>query len=133
MDSKVTEKQVKEKIKKIIGIFEKYNAIYTLTPMTMGYGESGHPDRLLLIEGTMIGIEAKRDSNNHHCRPELKPKANEVMQKKQAQKIIRAGGIWVCVHSGNLREFVGILNKCSGIPMNGFATKDKEQLTKLIG
>ena len=101
----VTEKLVKDKIKKMIDVFGKYNAIYTLTPMTMGYGESGHPDRLLLINGILVGIEAKKDHNNHHCRPELKPKSNEVMQKKQAQKITNAGGAWVCIHNDNQPEY----------------------------
>ena len=133
MAVQVTEKQVKEKVKKIINIFEKYNAIYTLTPMTMGYGESGHPDRLLLIAGNMVGIEVKKDKNNHHSRPELKPKPNEVMQKRQAKKIIDAGGTWVCIHNDNLKDLVDLLAQNTENGMEGFTQADKEQIIKLIG
>lgn len=129
----VTEKLVKDKIKKIIDVFGKYNAIYTLTPMTMGYGESGHPDRLLLINGVMIGIEAKKDRNNHHSRPELKPKSNEVMQKKQAQKIVGAGGLWVCIHNDNLKYLVGLLNQYARTHMSEFTPADQEAIIKLVG
>ena len=129
----ITEKLVKDKIKKIVETYAKYNDIYTLTPMTMGYGESGHPDRLLLINGMLIGIEAKKDGNNHHCRPELKPKSNEVMQKRQAQKITNAGGAWACIHNDNLKDLVDILNQHGKIHMSEFAPTDQEQIIKLVG
>ena len=129
----ITEKLVKDKIKKMIDVFGKYNAIYTLTPMTMGYGESGHPDRLLLINGVMVGIEAKKDYNNHHCRPELKPKSNEVMQKKQAQKITNAGGAWVCIHNDNLPVLFGLLNQHALHKSHEFSDSDRAELDKLMG
>lgn len=131
--AKITEKLVKDKIKKMIDIFSKYNPIYTLTPMTMGYGESGHPDRLLLINGVLVGIEAKKDHNNHHCRPELKPKPNEVMQKKQAQKIIAAGGAWVCIHNDNLPVLFGLLNQHALHKSHEFSDSDRAELNKLTG
>lgn len=129
----VTEKLVKEKIKKIISVFSKYNQLYTLTPMTMGYGESGHPDRLLLLNGTLIGIEVKKDKNNHHCRPELKPKPNEVMQKKQAQKITSAGGVWTCIHNDNLSVLFDLLNQYALHKFHKFSATDRTELQKLIG
>lgn len=132
MKAVVTEKLVKDKIKKIIDVFGKYNAIYTLTPMTMGYGESGHPDRLLLINGVLVGIEAKKDRNNHHSRPELKAKPNEVMQKKQAQKITNAGGAWVCIHNDNLKDLVEVLNRHARTHMSEFTPADQETIIKLV-
>ena len=131
--AKITEKLVKDKIKKIIDIFSKYNAIYTLTPMTMGYGESGHPDRLLLINGVLVGAEAKKDCNNHHCRPSLKPKPNEVMQKKQAQKITDAGGAWVCIHNDNLPVLITTLDKYALHKSHEFSDSDRAELDKLMG
>lgn len=133
MTAKVTEKLVKEKIKKMLDIFGEYNSIYTLTPMTMGYGDSGHPDRLLLINGTLIGIEAKKDRNNHHSRPELKAKPNEVAQKKQAQKITNAGGVWVCIHNDNLSVLWAVLNEHASTSSFSFNDQHREQLNKIMG
>lgn len=129
----VTEKLVKEKVKKIIEIFSKYIPIYSFCPMTFGYGESGHPDRIVLIEGTYIGVEVKKDQNNHHCRPELKPKSNEVMQKRQAEKIRAAGGEWICVHNNNLQELINILHANGYVHMRQFSAEHKDQLLKLVG
>lgn len=129
----ITEKLVKEKIKKIIDIFLGYIPIYSFCPMTFGYGESGHPDRVVLINGTYIGIEVKKDKNNHHCRPELKPKPNEVMQKRQAEKIRSAGGEWICVHNDNIQEFISLLCVKGSIYLGMFSPEHQEQLTKLVG
>lgn len=131
--AQVTEKLVKDKIRKVVDIFGKYNPIYTLTPMTMGYGESGHPDRLLLINDKLIGIEAKKDKNNHHTRPELKPKSNEVMQKRQAEKIRNAGGEWICVHNENIGELVQLLNKYALVETVHFDNTDVMTIKKLLG
>lgn len=129
----ITEKLAKSKIKKIIDIFSKYNAIYTLTPMTMGYGESGHPDRLLLINGRLIGIEAKKDHKNHHTCPNLKAKPNEVMQQRQANKIKDAGGVWVCIHNYNLGELLNILDECATCKSSSFKHDDLVVVRKLLG
>lgn len=129
----LTEKHAKDKVKKIIELYSKYNPIYSFCPMTFGYGESGHPDRILLVGGSFVGIEVKKDENNHHCRPELKPKSNEVMQKRQAKKITNAGGAWVCIHNNNLQELVSILNKHARTHMSEFAPADQETIIKLIG
>lgn len=129
----VTEKLVKDKVKKIIEFYSKYNDIYSFCPMTFGYGESGHPDRLLLINGMLIGIEVKKDENNHHSRPELKAKPNEVMQKKQAQKITNAGGAWVCIHNDNLPVLFGLLNQHALHKSHEFSDSDCAELNKLMG
>ena len=130
----ITEKLAKDKVKKIIELYSKYNDIYSFCPMTFGYGESGHPDRILLVGGNFVGIEVKKNENNHHCRPELKPKSNnEVMQKRQAQKITNAGGAWICIHNNNLQDLVDLLDsKCRKTCMD-FSDDDFKTLTKLKG
>lgn len=127
----VTEKYVKNKVKKIIELYAKYNSLYTFCPMTFGYGESGHPDRVLLVGKHFIGIEVKRDENNHHCRPELKAKPNEIMQKRQAKHIREAGGTWVCIHNGNLQELVDLLDKLCKVEYRQFNEADAKALVKL--
>lgn len=129
----VTEKLVKDKVKKIIELYSKYNPIYSFCTMTFGYGESGHPDRILLVGGNFVGIEIKKDENNHHCRPELKAKPNEVMQKKQAQKITNAGGAWVCIHNDNLPVLFGLLNQHALHKSHEFSDSDRAELDKLMG
>lgn len=126
-----TEKQVKDKVKKIIELYAKYNDIYTFCPMTFGYGDSGHPDRILLVNHQFVGIEVKRDENNHHCRPELKAKPNEVMQKRQAQKITNAGGAWVCIHNDNLQMLVDLLDSKCKTECRQFEQTDFDLLMKL--
>lgn len=129
----ITEKLVKDKVKKIVGLYSKHNNIYSFCPMTFGYGESGHPDRILLVNGKFIGIEVKKDKNNHHCRPELKPKSNEAMQKRQAEKIINAGGDWICVHNDNLQDLVDLLDAKCTKPSKGFRGDDVKTLAKVTG
>ena len=129
----ITEKLAKDKVKKIIDLYSSYNDIYSFCPMTFGYGESGHPDRILLVGGNFVGIEVKKDENNHHCRPELKPKSTEVMQKRQAQKITNAGGAWVCIHNDNLQMLVDLLDKKCKVDCLNFSDDDFQTLTKLKG
>ena len=111
MTAKVTEKAVKERVKKILDIYATYNPLYKLNPMTFGYGESGHPDTLVLLGGKLLGIECKKDRNNHHVRPELKAKPNEVMQKRQRERIVGAGGDWLCVYNENFGELIDTLDR----------------------
>ena len=129
----ITEKLVKDKVKKIIELYSKYNPIYSFCPMTFGYGESGHPDRILLVGGNFVGIEIKKDENNHHCRPELKAKPNEVMQKRQAQKITNAGGAWICVHNNNLHTLITLLDSECAVLSTHFEQADYDLLMKLKG
>ena len=130
LDANITEKMVKSRVKDIIKIFSKYTPIYTFCPMTFGYGESGHPDRILLVKGNFLGIEVKKDANNHHSRPELKPKPNEVMQKRQAMNIKMAGGDWLCIHKDNLDELIDLLFKYA--PAKIFSQKDVKKLEELV-
>lgn len=128
----VTEKQVKARIKSIVKLIGKYEPVYMQCPMTFGYGESGHPDFLVLIDGTLIGIEAKRDRNNHHSRPELKAKPNEVAQALQAKKIKRAGGEWICIHKDNLDELVNLMFDVANIAdSSDLNEEDANELLKL--
>lgn len=129
----LTEKHAKERVKKIIELYAKYNDIYSFCPMTFGYGESGHPDRILLVNGKFVGIEVKKDENNHHCRPELKAKPNEVMQKRQAQKITNAGGAWICIHNNNLQDLVDLLDSKCRVECCQFEQADFDLLMKLRG
>ena len=128
----ITEKLVKDRIKDIIKLYLRYNPIYTLCPMTFGYGERGHPDRIILVNGAMLGIEAKKDANNPHTRPELKPRPNEAAQQIQARHIKSAGGDWLCIHSGNLQEFADWLDAHAETPSAGMDAKHREALAKLL-
>lgn len=129
----LTEKHAKDKVKKLIDLYAKYNNVYTFCPMTFGYGESGHPDRVVVINGKYIGIEVKKDENNHHCRPDLKAKPNEIAQKKQANKIVAAGGYWICIHNNNLYELVRLLDKVARTPSMSFDDTDFEKYRRLMG
>ena len=129
----LTEKQAKDKVKKLIDLYAKYNNVYTFCPMTFGYGESGHPDRVVVINGRYIGIEVKKDENNHHCRPELKAKPNEVAQKKQARAIEAAGGYWICIHNNNLHELADLLDEVARKTSMSFDNADFEKYKRLIG
>ena len=129
----ITEKLAKDEVKKIIALYSTYNDIYSFCPMTFGYGESGHPDRILLVGGNFVGIEVKKNENNHHCRPELKAKPNEVMQKRQAQKITNAGGAWICIHNNNLQDLVDLLDSKCKTECRQFEKSDFDLLMKLKG
>ena len=127
-----TEKWVKAQVKKLIDLYSKYVPIYRMCPMTFGYGESGHPDTVILINGKMLGIEAKKDKNNHHIRPELKAKPNEVMQKRQAELIRKAGGYWICVYDENIHELDAVIREIGNVDYSGWDVKDFKQLAKLV-
>lgn len=127
----ISEKDVKKRVMDIIKLFSKYADFYTLCPMTFGYGASGHPDILVLVRGKLIGIEVKKDANNHHTRPELKAKPNEVAQKIQKEKIKAAGGKWYCVHRGNILSIVIELITYSGVGFGNMDTEDEAKLHKL--
>lgn len=105
------EKDVKDKVKDIVAAAGKIVPIYTMCPMTFGYGESGHPDRLLYINGHLLGIECKKDGNTSLLRPELKATSSERAQKHRLREITEAGGISIVVHSGNLKQFKSLLEK----------------------
>lgn len=128
----VTEKAVKDRIKEILALFAKHNALYTFCPMTFGYGESGHPDRIVLINGKYLGIEVKKDDANYHCRPHRKPSASEAHQAKQAARIKAAGGEWQCLHSKNLVWLATWLDAHATIKSYDFSPADIARLRKLV-
>lgn len=132
-DKAPNEKAVKAQVKKLLDLYAKYNPLYVLNPMTFGYGESGHPDTLVLVGGMLIGVECKKDRNNHHTRPELKAKSNEVMQKRQAQKITNAGGVWLCIYNENLHELADVLNTHAEYGERDFNETDHKTYKKLLG
>ena len=127
-----TEKWVKAQVKKLIDLYSKYVPVYRMCPMTFGYGESGHPDIVILIKGKMLGIEVKKDKNNHHVRPELKAKSNEAMQKRQAEAISKAGGYWICVYDENIHELDAVIREIGNVDYGGWDVKDFKQLAKLV-
>lgn len=132
-ETKVSEKLVKIKVKRILEIYAKHHDLYTLCPMTCGYGESGHPDRLVLINGHLLGIEAKRDDRSYHFRPHLKPTMTEAAQARQAERIKAAGGDWICVHNDNLHELVIKLDEYTSYSPAVFSEYNTEQLAKIVG
>lgn len=114
MPKKINESHVKAVVKNLIDEAAKIKPLYTMTPATFGFGESGHPDRILLLGGVMYGIECKKDINNSHSRPELKPTKSEAFQKLQLKKLTAAGGIALVIHKDNLDELKVILEQFTG-------------------
>ena len=114
MPKKINEAHVKEVVKKLIDEAAKIRPLYTMTPATFGFGESGHPDRILLLDGVMYGVECKKDINNSHSRPELKPTKSEAFQKLQLKRLKAAGGIPLVIHKDNLDELKTILEDFTG-------------------
>lgn len=114
MPKKTNESHVKAVVKKLIDEAASIKPLYTMTPATFGFGESGHPDRILLLDGVMYGIECKKDINNSHSRPELKPTQSEAFQKLQLKRLAAAGGVPMIIHKDNLGELKDMLEKFTG-------------------
>lgn len=114
MPTKVSEAHVKAVVKSLIDEAAKIKPLYTMTPATFGFGESGHPDRILLLDGVMYGVECKKDINNSHSRPELKPTKSEAFQKLQLKRLKAAGGIPLVIHKDNLDELKTLLENFTG-------------------
>lgn len=114
MPKKTNESHVKAVVKKLIDEAAQVKPLYTMTPATFGFGESGHPDRILLLDGVMYGIECKKDINNSHSRPELKPTQSEAFQKLQLKRLAAAGGVPMVIHKDNLAELKYLLEKFTG-------------------
>lgn len=110
----VAEKVVKGWVSEIVRYVSKQVPLYSVLPTTFGYGSSGHPDRLILINGNFVGVEVKRNRDNHHVRPELAPKPNEAAQKIQFGYITRAGGDILVIYDENLHELINYFNKVTG-------------------
>lgn len=114
MPKKTNESHVKAVVKNLIDEAAKIKPLYTMTPATFGYGESGHPDRLLLLGGVLYGIECKKDVNNSHSRPELKPTKSEAFQKLQLKRLAAAGGVPLIIHKDNLVVLKDLLEEFTG-------------------
>ncbi len=114
MPNKILESHVKAVVKNLIEEAAKIKPLYTITPATFGYGESGHPDRLLLLDGVLYGIETKKDINNSHSRPELKPTKSETFQKLQLKRLAAAGGVPLIIHKDNIAVLKAILEEFTG-------------------
>ena len=84
----MTERQVKDKVNKILANYP----CYKLCPMTFGYGASGHPDILVLLNGRLIGIECKRSDKTYHLDKTRTPTSSERYQAIQLEKIKQCGG-----------------------------------------
>lgn len=130
---KLTEKQVKDRVACIITAYKAHNEIYTFTPFMGLYGTSGHPDRILVIDGKFIGLEIKRDEANAHVRPNRKPTPSEARQRYQAEQIRKAGGSWACIHANNLPELTMILDRYVRVPLIEMPEKERNIIAKLIG
>ena len=115
---KILESDVKKKVKDLLDWVGKRVPIYTMTPATFGYGESGHPDRLLYIKGYLLGIECKLDGNTSLLRPELKPTQSEKAQKIMLRRLRAAGGYPIVVHKDNLKEFKVLLENIIGMEID---------------
>lgn len=114
MATKVSEAQVKAVVKKLVDEAAKIRPLYSMTPATFGFGESGHPDRILLLDGIMYGIECKKDTNNSHSRLELKPTQIEAFQKLQHKRLAAAGGVPMIIHKDNLADLKDLLEEFTG-------------------
>lgn len=114
MPKKTNESHVKAVVKNLVDEAAKIRPLYSMTPATFGFGESGHPDRILLLDGVMYGIECKKDINNSHSRPELKPTQSEAFQKLQLKRIIAAGGKILVIHKDNLDVLKDLLEEFTG-------------------
>lgn len=86
------ESKVKDRVKKILAKFQK---TYHLMPVTGGYGSSGAPDIIALVEGKFIGIECKANGN--------KPTA---LQMKHLEKIVGADGYGFVVDDKSIGVFI---------------------------
>lgn len=104
--TKILEKKVKSQMDDIA---KKYgDACYWLNPATGGYGESGHPDKVLCLNGTFIGAEAKGSNGK------LSP-----LQVRQLRRIWQAGGIACVIGPEDLGTYWNITEAVSCGNMEG--------------
>jgi hypothetical protein len=65
--------------------------IWHYFPANNGYGKSGIPDVVAIVDGTFVGVEVKADANK-------KPTPLQLLRAKEIQE---AGGFWFLVYSDN--------------------------------
>ena len=92
--AKTPEAKVKDKIKKIL----KAHGVYYVMPIGSGYGNAGVPDFICCYKGFFMAIEAKASGN-----------MTTVLQAKNLEEIIDAGGVAVVVNENNLHAIEGWL------------------------
>jgi Holliday junction resolvase len=92
--AKTPEAKVKDKIKKIL----KAHGVYYIMPIGSGYGNAGVPDFICCYKGFFMAIEAKASGN-----------MATVLQAKNLEEIIDAGGVAVVVNENNLHAIEGWL------------------------
>lgn len=89
------EAKVKKQVAKIL---DEYGAYY-FYPATGGFGRSGVPDIIVCFKGHFIGIECKAKKNT----PTL-------LQLRELQKIVVAGGFSVVINEDNIERVREILD-----------------------
>lgn len=98
MGASTPEGKVKEKVKD----FLKEARIWYFMPANNGYGTSGIPDFVCIVEGIFVGIECKADAT---CKPTL-------LQLARAREIREAGGSWHLIYDDlTLEDFKGWVAK----------------------
>lgn len=90
------EGKVKAKVDKILA---KFNC-YCVKPVTGGYGSSGVPDILVLLDGKFIGIECKAGKGE----PTL-------LQIHHLKQIVANGGYSMIINETNLPQLEEVLCK----------------------
>ena len=79
------------KVKKRIAELLKIHRVWYFFPASNGFGKSGIPDIIAIVNGLFIGIEVKAD----------KTKKPTELQKKCGEEIISHGGAWFLVYDND--------------------------------
>lgn len=77
------EGRIKAKIDTVL----KANNVFYYCPVAGPYGTNGVPDRVAIVNGQFVGIEAKSDAS----------KSLSKLQEKMMEKILSAGGMYFVV------------------------------------
>ena len=94
--AKKPEVKVKEKVDAIL---EQHGA-YIVNPVTGGYGDSGHGDKIVCLYGRFVAIETKAGNN--------KPTA---LQSQRLRAAYAAGGIACVINETNLGALAALCSQ----------------------